>query len=157
MPEPLVGEIVPDFALFSTTGTRVRVSDYRGKCNLVLIFCGTGCCESVRSLVGELSGMYADFVAEEAELFAVVQGADREVEDFRRSCDPPFPVLADKEGHGHDFFGAPASEQDSFPVICVVDRYGEVWQVFRAVDSEASCAARDILDWVRYINLECPE
>lgn len=157
MPESLVGGIFPDVALFSTTGTRVRVSDYRGRRNLVLIFCETGCCESVRSLVCLVSELYSEFLAEEAEVFVVVQGVDRGFESLEAGCVPALPVLLDREGHALELLSALGMGQDSFPVVCVVDRYGEVRYVYRAADSQGSCAARDILDWVRYINLECPE
>jgi peroxiredoxin len=33
-----VGEIAPDFSLESQLGTTVRLSDYRGRCNVVLVF-----------------------------------------------------------------------------------------------------------------------
>jgi peroxiredoxin len=33
-----VGEIAPDFSLESHLGTTVRLSDYRGRCNVVLAF-----------------------------------------------------------------------------------------------------------------------
>lgn len=157
MAVPLVGEIVPDFALFSTGGARVRISDYRGKRNLALIFCGTGCSESVRSLLCQVSELYSEFVAEEAEVFAVVRGAGPEAEHLERSCALPFHVLVDKEKHAHDLFGAPSLGRDSLPVVCVVDRYGEVRHVLRGAQVQGSCAAQDILEWVRYINLECPE
>jgi thioredoxin-dependent peroxiredoxin len=153
----LVGEIVPDFALLSTMGARVRVSDYRGKRNIILIFCGAGRSKSVRSLVRQVSELYAEFVAEEAEVFAVVRGAGGEAEDLKCNCDPPFPVLVDRENRAHDLFGSPASGQDFLPLVCIVDRYGEVRHISRAGEPEASFGAPEILDWVRYINLECPE
>ena len=34
----LVGEIAPDFSLDSHLGKRVCLSDYRGRCNVVLAF-----------------------------------------------------------------------------------------------------------------------
>jgi mycoredoxin-dependent peroxiredoxin len=33
-----VGDIAPDFELKSQTGQPVRLSDYRGRCNVVLVF-----------------------------------------------------------------------------------------------------------------------
>src|SRR5690348_10819450 len=157
MPGPLVGESVPDFALLSAKGARIRVSDFRGKCNIVLIFCGAGRSESVRSLVRQVSELYAEFAAEETEVFTVVRGAGREAEDLDRSCAPTFPVLVDNDGHAHDLFSTRSSARDSLPYVFIVDRYGEMRHALHGAESQASYPARDILEWVRYINLECPE
>lgn len=153
----LVGEMVPEFALPSTQGAHVRVSDYRGKRNIGLIFCGAGRSELVRSLLRQVSNLYAEFVAEEAEFFAAVRGDICEAEDLRCNCDPPFPVLVDRESRAHDLFGAPVSGQDFLLLVCIVDRYGEVRHISRAGEPEASFGAPEILECVRYINLECPE
>ena len=157
MPQPLVGEIVPEFTLLSTAGASVRASDYRSKRNLILIFCGAVNSASARRVVRQVSELYAEFVAEEAEVFAVVQGAGDEAEDLDGSCNPPFPILLDKDRHAHELFGIRSSEQHSLPAVCVVDRFGELRHVSRAAGSQPSGFARDILEWVRYINLECPE
>ena len=157
MPQPLVGEIVPELTLLSTAGASVRVSDYRSKRNLILIFCGAVNSASARRVVRRVSELYAEFVAEEAEVFAVVQGAGDEAEDLDGSCNPPFPILLDKDRHAHELFGIRSSEQHSLPAVCVVDRFGELRHVSRAAGSQPSGFARDILEWVRYINLECPE
>lgn len=157
MPQPIVGEIVPEFTVLSAAGEYVRASDYRGRRNLILIFCGTGRSAVVRALVRQVSELYAEFAAEEAQALAVVQGAGDEAEDLDRSCNPPFPILLDKDGHAHELFGCRSSEQHSFPVACVVDRFGELRHIFGAAESQRSGFARDILEWVRYVNLECPE
>ncbi|HET9177292.1 MAG TPA: redoxin domain-containing protein [Terriglobia bacterium] len=157
MPQPLVGQIVPEFTLLSTAGTWVRVSDYRGKRNLILIFCGAGNSASVRWVVRLVSELYAEFAAEEAEVFALVHGAGDEAEDLERSCNPLFPVLPDKERRAHELFGVRSSERHCFPAVCVIDRFGELRDVSRPAESQRSSFARDILEWVRYINLECPE
>ena len=153
----LVGEIVPDFVLLTREGTSVRISDYRGKRNLVLIFCGAGISGPVRSLLRDVSESYREFAAEEVELFAVVQGADYKDEDLDRGGTLAFPFLLDRLGHVHDLFGAPASAQDLFPLAGIVDRYGELRHVSRVGDPGGPFGAHEILDWVRYINLECPE
>jgi len=157
MPQPLVGEIVPEITLLSTAGACIRASDYRGKRNLILIFCGAVNSAPVRRVVRQVSELYAEFEAEEAEVFAMVQGAGDEAEDLDRSCNPPFPILLDKDRHAHELFGVRSSQQHSLPAICVIDRFGEVRHVSRAAGSQPSGFARDILEWVRYINLECPE
>ncbi|HEX5412525.1 MAG TPA: redoxin domain-containing protein [Terriglobia bacterium] len=157
MPQFAVGDIVPEFSLLSTAGACIRVSDYRGRRNLVLVFCGTGSSAPVRDLVRQVSEQYPEFVAEEAEVLALVHDAGDQAEDLDRGCNPPFPVLSDKSSHAHELFGFPQPDQQSFPVICVIDRFGELRHVSPAAESQRSDFARGILEWVRYINLECPE
>lgn len=157
MSQPLVGQIIPEFTLLSTAGTCVRLSDYRGKRNLILIFCGAGDSASVRCVVRQVSELYGEFVAEEAEVFALVQGASDKAEDLERSCNPVFPVLPDQERRAHELFGVQSSERQRFPAVCIIDRFGELRDVSRPAESQRSSFARDILEWVRYINLECPE
>lgn len=136
--------MVPDFALLSAKGTRVRVSDDRGKRNIVLIVCGAGRPESVRSLVRQVSELYPEFAAEGAEVFAVVRGAGPEAGDLEHSCAPPFPALVDNDGHAHDLFSTRPSGRASLPYVFIVDRYGERRHVLRGAESQASWPARDI-------------
>lgn len=153
---PSAGTMMPDFTLVSTSGRRVRISDYRGRCNLVLIFCGKGDPDAIRSFLPELSERYSEFASEEAEVLAVVQEAELQADDLQQSQKLSFPVLWDEEGHAHKLAGVMITEHDSAPVVFIIDRFGEARHICRA--GQPACAdISDILDWLRYINLECPE
>jgi len=150
---PSAGEMMPDFALVSMNGRRVRISDYRGRSNLVLILCASGNSKETRSFLQEVFGRRSEFEGEEAQVLVIVLKADDQAE-LRRNL--PFPVLQDEEGHAHELGGMAANEKDFTPVIYVVDRYGEIRHICR--QGMPSCAnVGAILEWVRYINLECPE
>lgn len=154
---PVPGEIMPDIALITGGGGRVRFSDYRGRRNLVLIFAGKGESDAARQFLGRFSEMYSEFVGEEAEVLTIVQGARDRVKDLGRIHRLPFPVLADEDCRVHSVAGAPETAQDYLPVVYVIDRYGEIRKVFRAEQSEGAYTPQDVLDWVRFVNLECPE
>ncbi len=145
--------MMPDFILVSMNGKRVRISDHRGRRNLVLVFCARGNSKETRSFLRQVFEQRSEFEGEEAQVLIIVLDADDRAELLR---DLPFPVLRDKEGHAHDLAGVAVNERNLRPVIYVVDRYGEIRHICR--DGNPSCAnAGAILDWVRYINLECPE
>lgn len=154
---PVPGEIMPDFTLLSTGGESVRISDYRGRRNLILIFTGTGDCETVRRLLRQFSEIYSEFISEEAQVLAVVRGPSNRAEQLERSDALSFPVLADEDGHAHLRVGVLVPDQNCTIVVFVVDRYGETRHVFRAEESRVGLTPRGALDWIRYINLECPE
>lgn len=150
---PSVGEMMPDFALVSMNGSRVRISDYRGRRNLVLIFCVSGNSKETCSLLQDVSGRRSEFEGEEAQVLVIVLKTDDQAE-LRRNL--PFPVQQGEGDHAHELAGVDANEKDFRPVIYVVDRYGEIRHICR--QEMPSCAnVGAILEWVRYINLECPE
>ncbi len=154
---PVPGEIMPDLNLISTGRANVRISNYRSRRNLILIFSGTGYSETVRRLLRNFSEIYSEFVSEEAQVLAVVQGSRDRAEQLERSDAISFPVLADEDGHAHIRVGVLGPEQNCTPVVYVVDRYGEIRHVSRAEESRAGLTPGEALDWIRYINLECPE
>lgn|SRR5574337_1306340 len=151
----LPGGMMPDLAFVSATGRRLRISDYRGRRNLVVVFCGNGKSNAARNLLEQIFRSYSEFESEEAQALAVVQAAGQPPGNFVQGGACPFPVLYDEGGHGHELAGVSAADSDA-PVVLVVDRFGEIRHAGRA-GQPGSINAEDVLDWVRYINLECPE
>jgi hypothetical protein len=41
------------------------------------------------------------------------------------------------------------------PAICISDRYGEVY--FSAFFADTAPSADNVLEWLRYIEIQCPE
>lgn len=150
---PSEGEMMPDFALVSINGKRARISDYRGRRNLVLIFCARGNSKQTRNSLRQLFEQRSEFEGEEAQVLVIVPDADDRAELPR---DLPLAVQLDEEGHAHDLARVPVNEKDFRPVIYIVHRYGKIRVICRA--GKPSCAnAGAILEWVQHINLECPE
>lgn len=150
---PSVGEMMPDFTLASNKAKFIRISDYRGRRNLVLAFCGRGDSDAIREFLLQASQDRSQFADEDAEVLAVVRGAEDLPQYFWNLS---FPFLEDAEGHAHYLAGLRHPDAFSTPVVYVVDRFGEIRHIFHPNEtSNAAIAA--ILEWVRYINLECPE
>jgi peroxiredoxin len=146
------GEIMPDFTLASNRGQFVRISDYRGRSNLVLIFCGDGKSEATRSFLRRASQQFFQFEDEEAELLAVVQ-AESLPEHLGNLS---FSALLDAKGHAHRLAVFAHGGELPAPLVYVVDRFGEIRSVFHPKETPEA-AVSSVLEWVRYINLECPE
>lgn len=112
-----VGQEAPDFALRGSTG-EVRLSDYRGKQNVVIVFYPftfTGVCS------GELCGLRDDLsVFEEAGAQVVAV-----------SCDSPFAQSkwAEEQGYG-------------FPVLGDFWPHGEVARAYGVFNDALGCANR---------------
>jgi peroxiredoxin len=151
------GEIMPDFSLVSTDGKRIRISDYHGRRHLILIFIGLGNSEMARELLRQLADRYSELASEDAQVLMIVQRGKGESKNLGQGPGLSFPVLIDDDSRIHNMMGALKPEELRAPIVCIVDRYGEIRHEFHVESSRVVYAADTILDWVRYINLECPE
>src|SRR4030088_646276 len=92
-----VGDLAPDFDLVSDQGTRVKLSDQRGK-RVVLFFYPkddtSGC---TRQACG-MRDNYTAFQHANAVVFGVSPDAQASHQAFREKFELPFPLLVD-EGH----------------------------------------------------------
>jgi peroxiredoxin len=72
-PEP--GERAPDFLAYTPEGEKVRLSDYRGKKNVLLVF-GSATCPMTAASVGDFNRLYQKFQGDDVEfLFVYVREA----------------------------------------------------------------------------------
>ena len=141
-----VGQVAPDFELRDQHGQPVRLSDYRGKRNVVVVFYPfsfTGTCQA--ELCSLRDGI-EDFANEEVQLLAISVDSAPVHKRWAQEQNYSFPILADFWPHG-----AVAQEYGVFNerVGCadratfVIDREGVVrWQVVNAIPD-----ARDIDDY----------
>jgi peroxiredoxin len=155
---PLVaGQRLPDFRLISDAGRSVRLSDFRGCRNLVVAFCNSANGAASHGLLTGLAESYAEFVREGAEILAVIHGSVESAERIRRSANLPFPVLADEDGSAHRVVGATMATRTEEPAVYVADRYGEIFYAHRIAVGQTPPATAELLGWVRFIELQCPE
>jgi peroxiredoxin Q/BCP len=155
---PLVaGQRLPDFRLLSDAGRSVRLSDFRGCRNLVVAFCNAADGAASRSLLTGLAARYAEFVQDNAEILAVIHGSVESAERIRRSANLPFPVLADEDGRVHRVVGAAMATRTREPAVYVADRYGEIFYAHRTAVGQPPPATAELLGWVGFIELQCPE
>lgn len=147
---PRIGYRLRDFMLRSTTGAEVRLSDYRGRSNLVLIF---GTLPAQRSvLIGDVAAQYQRLREEQAEVFLIIPAM---IEEPGRLVQLPFPLLVDS---GRQLYTEYGLQPNSDPIsgIFIADRFGELAASYVGSETaNATCAS--ILKWLVFINSQCPE
>lgn len=152
---PAKGHRFPEFEWITSSGRPLRLSDYRGRFNLVLVFADDQ--KATVELLGELGGLYGKFKSQEAEIIAVVQSSRQECAGIEQRLKLPYAVLPDEDGRIHRAVGASGQSQHAAAAVYVTDRYGEVFAAYRTRDGQTLPPAAEILSWLAFINIQCPE
>jgi peroxiredoxin len=152
---PEKGRRFPDLELTMASGCRIHLSDYRGRSNLVPIF--TDDQRATAKLLSEMAGSYARFRGQEAEIIAIAESPKHECARIEEQLKLPFSVLSDEDGRIHHVVGASDLEGHAAAAAYVTDRYGEVFAVYRTRDGQHLPRAAEILDWLEFISIQCPE
>jgi peroxiredoxin len=156
-PYPTRGDMMPDLDLTGPGGRPVRISDYRQRKNLVLLFMdGAGL--GARRLLRGLAFRHEELVREDTEVMAVSlgpEGIPELPEPFAGG--PPFRVLADDEGGAHRAVGASPRDGEEGTSLFILDRYGQIFAAYGPGGRAPIPPLGEILDWVRFIESECPE
>lgn len=146
---PHRGQLLRDYLLARPGGRQFMLSDFRGKQNLVLIFLPQSPApESIR-LVAALAEKSSEVRENETRVVVVVR-----------------PEQLDSVVSFLDHLEIGASDSDEMwlevgsengPAVYVTDKFREVFQVFRADTGDALPSADDLLGWVRFVAMQCPE
>ncbi|CAL9425366.1 Alkyl hydroperoxide reductase E [Streptomyces sp. enrichment culture] len=137
-----VGAQAPDFELKDNHGAPVRLSDFRGRKNVVLLFypfAFTGVCTGELS---EIRDRLEQFAERDAEVLAVSNDSIHTLRVFGEQEDLPFPLLSDFWPHGNVSRAYGVFDEDKGCAVrgtFVIDRQG----VVRATVSSAIADARD--------------
>jgi peroxiredoxin len=153
-PEPR--ELLPEITLPTSEGTLVRVSDLRGRRNLVLVFAGEPGDDAWLALASALAQREKDLSHEEAEVLLILQADVSEAAGVKAREDLPFRILADADCQTHAQFGLGTGGMAA-PVVYLTDRFGEIFSVQPAAQALPLPAVREILEWLAFINSQCPE
>lgn len=154
---PSRGHLLRDFGLRSTEGKEIRISDYRGRANLVVIAAGL-CHDGVAlPLIQEAASRYAEILEEEACVILVLHCSVHRARLLQEQHQLPFVVLADEDGRVHRQMGAVGHDGGLKAAIYITDRFGEIFATFRTADGEQFPGAGEILSWLEFVNRQCPE
>lgn len=152
---PSKGRRLRDFELISALGRHIQLSDYRGRCNLVLIFADNR--PGTTKLLLEAAQQYTEIQGQEAELLAVVRQSPAQAAAMKQQLKLPYPVLADADGCIHRQVGAVDPQEHVAPAAYITDRFGEVFGIYRTRDGQTLPPVAEILNWLEFINHQCPE
>lgn len=137
-----VGAQAPEFELKDNHGAPVRLSDFRGHRNVVLLFypfAFTGVCTGELS---EIRDRLEQFAERDAEVLAVSNDSIHTLRVFGEQEDLPFPLLSDFWPHGNVSRAYGVFDEDKGCAVrgtFVIDRQG----VVRATVTSAMADARD--------------
>jgi peroxiredoxin len=152
---PAKGYQPPNFRLISVLGRPVQLSDYRGRCNLVLVFMDDR--RETAELLSEIAARHAEFKSEETQVVAIAQLPPKECSPTKDRLELPYSLLLDEDGRVHREYGASDSLGRAAAAVYVTDRYNEVFGIYRTCDGQALPTSTDILNWLEFINSQCPE
>ncbi len=143
-----VGDKAPDFELKDNHGRTVRLSDYRGEKNVVLLFypfAFTGVC------TGELCALRDNlptFVNDDTQLLAVSNDSIHTLRVFAEQEGLEYPLLSDFWPHGNTSRDYGVFDEDKGCAVrgtFIIDKEGVVrWTVVNGLPD-----ARDLNDYVK--------
>ena len=89
-----VGDNAPDFSLVDVSGNDVRLSDFKGKKNVVLVFYQWHSCRRCREQLSELQEQISEIIKLNSELIAISSAGDRDnVERTKSSLGITFTLI----------------------------------------------------------------
>jgi peroxiredoxin Q/BCP len=125
------GDPAPDFELISGDGRTVRLSDYRGKSEVVLFFYPKDDSPACTAEACSFRDSYEDFLGLGAEVIGVSADPPGEHKAFAGKYRLSFPLLSDADGSLRARFGVPKT-LGLIPgrVTYLIDRAGVVRHVY---------------------------
>ncbi|KZB86575.1 peroxiredoxin family protein [Amycolatopsis regifaucium] len=125
------GSVAPDVVLEDTTGRVVRLSEFRGKDNVLLYFMRSTTCPVCNSHVKDLAARAAEFAAADVRVLIAVPEGRAEAKAWRTKRGLPLRVVTGRSGTPHETFGLSKKMlQQSGSVL--IDRDGVVRHVHAA-------------------------
>jgi peroxiredoxin Q/BCP len=126
-----VGDIAPDFALPSPTGATVRLSDFRGKSEVVLFFYPKDNSPACTAEACSFRDSFEDFQHAGATVIGISGDSEASHRLFARLWKLPFILLSDTQGEVRDRYGVPRT-LGLFPgrVSYLIDREGTIRHIF---------------------------
>lgn len=152
---PSKGYRLREFELMDAHGGFIHLSDFRGRANLIIIVSDDR--PETSKLMEDIAVRYSEIKSSEAEVLAIVHTSLKSAGEIKRKGNLPYLVLNDDEGCVHRKFGAVDSKGRDSGAVYITDRFGEVYGAYRTAGGEALPSFIDILNWLEFVNAQCPE
>ncbi len=140
-----------DFRLPGADGREVRTTDFRQRRNLVVVFHHGGGCPICVDYLDNLADHVSDLAGEEAVALAVGAEDEAATRALWERLDRRLTCLADPSGN------AAGAERLGIPAVIVADRFGQVWAAWSGGASHALPGPDDVVEWLRFVEMQCPE
>ena len=149
----MMHQAIADFQLTATSGKTFKLSDYLGK-NLVIYFYPKDSTPGCTTQGIQFRDAYADFQANDTEIFGVSRDSLKSHENFKAKFTFPFELLADTEELACALFGVMKMknmygkqvrgiERSTF----IIDKNGSLIQEWRGVKVEGH--ATEVLTFIK--------
>lgn len=158
----------PGFCLPTVKGSQVCLQDFHEDCSLVLFIARDNDCPGCRELLQEFALRQQDYQAQDAKIIAILPEQPNILAQQPDIAKLPFPVLADGKVNVRDAYASLMREgmvgpQDS--MIFILDCYSAPWAALIGSDLKKvqngdhfdENIQEDILKWLEYIGIQCPE
>ncbi len=150
---PERGECLRDFPYVTVDGDERRVSDFKGRDNLVLVLTGG----PGNRLLDALAQAYSEVQQMEARVIAILKCDREEAIRARTAQHWPFDVVVDMAGALHRELGAEDQMGVSGTAVYITDRWAEVFFASRTTGEESGPEIKELLGWLTFIDHQCPE
>ncbi len=157
--EPLLEPLVtlPLFELPDAQGQVHRYPRRHRRRALVLYAAERGDCPACRAYLTALAALAPQIAAEEAELVVVVHGQPATAAPLQTVVGAAGTVLFDPDGRVFRRWGAVDPAGQPVAALFVADRFGTLYARALAGPDHALPPAAEVVDWLRFINIQCPE
>lgn len=148
----------PDFKLPSADGFDLSLSSFWYRSNMVLLFCPPRAAPKLIAYREQLVRLNDAIRLEAGKLVLLVDNGQHNGRPESLPRKFPFPVLYDHQGTVRGLYRATLpGEVDDGLLLFVLDRYGAIFAAYREPRLADPLPGKEILEWLRYIDLQCPE
>ena len=149
------GRLFPDATLSSMDGGELRLDSFRPDWNLVILLLGEGeVTDGCARLLDQLADLRAELEMEEARVVVI---SARAREDWVGRWSYPFTLAFDGDARLHHQLAAIDDSGRPEVVLCITDRYREIFAMTRPGDEQWPAHGSQVIDWLTFVNIQCPE
>jgi peroxiredoxin len=148
--------VAPDFSMKDSDGRLVRLSDYKGKKNVFLVFNRGFGCPYCRKHMAELRQNYRKFTERNTEVIAIGPEDAKSFADWWHREKMPFPGIPDPKHIIANTYGQQVKplKFGRMPAMVVVDREGKIRYRHYGEDMSDIPSDEEILSLLDEINSE---
>ena len=144
------GDIFPELRLPTPGGTVFDLATLRGEHAIAVIFSGRAPNPAVERFVEGLRPLLGEFTAEGAKVIFITPPGSPLLPVL---ADLPVLTLFDEEGAAARRVGAVDERGEPVPAAYLADRWYEVFDA----QGEEDLSPDALLEWLRYVEIQCPE
>jgi len=100
-----IGETIPNFEAPATSDLNFKLSDYKGKSNLVIYFYPKDSTPGCTIEGNDFGALYDQFKAADTEIFGVSKDTMKRHDNFKAKQGFPFELISDESGEVCELFG----------------------------------------------------